>query len=178
MLCHATIVIVASIRVTLRVLLCTVATLSGATDSTALQTPSEAVWIPDAPDIEIVAPEGRTATPEARRSHWVMAKVTAYCPCALCCGPDARGVTATGTKTSRHPYGLAADPRLLPYGTRVRIPGYLEGTHPGDWWPVDDTGGAMRQDAEQGVLHIDCRLRSHSSARQFGVRYMWVEVAD
>ncbi len=106
------------------------------------------------------------------------ALVTSYdAPCEICC-PGGTGVTSTGLKVGRHPYGIAADPSLLPYGTRVHVPGYLEVSHPGEFFTVDDTGGAMRQDARKGILHLDLRVRSHSTARQWGARWMWVEILD
>ncbi len=103
---------------------------------------------------------------------WV--KVTAYCPGSCCCSPSADGTTSTGRKTDQHPYGIAADPRLLPYGTMIQVPGYMDVSYPDAWWEVDDTGGAMRQSAELGVVHLDLRFKHHWSAQQWGVRWMWV----
>ncbi len=106
----------------------------------------------------------------------VWAKVTAYCPCDICC-PGGERVTSTGLQTDRHPYGIAADPRALPYGSVVRVPGYLEQSFPGEWWEVDDTGGAMRQSWErEDVVHLDVRFKNHAWARRWGVRWMWIEV--
>jgi len=95
-------------------------------------------------------------------------KVTAYCPCRKCCGKHADGITANG-KNARETVGVAADQKLLPYGTKLEIPGI--GTR-----VVDDTGGAMRQAGKNGVYRIDVRMKSHEAARRFGVKWLDVQV--
>jgi len=111
----------------------------------------------------IVAPVGG----QERQSRTIQAKVTAYCPCRICCGPKARGVTSTGTDARRP--GCAVDPQLIPYGSRVTIPGAGTVT-------ADDTGGAMRQDARRGIVHVDLRMRTHEAAREWGVKVLEVEI--
>lgn len=108
----------------------------------------------------------------------IRAKVTGYCPCARCCGADADRKTATMRSTDVHRWGLAADPALLPYGTRVVVPGYLPTRHRPDShpWEVDDTGGAMRRSGRTGVIHIDLRFIHHRSATRWGERWMTVYV--
>lgn len=96
-------------------------------------------------------------------------KVTAYCPCNKCCGQYADGKTSTG-KDAWKP-GVAADPKLLPYGTKLNIPGV-------GILPVDDTGGAMRQSAKKGICHIDVRFPDHREALNFGVKWLDVEVLN
>jgi 3D (Asp-Asp-Asp) domain-containing protein len=97
------------------------------------------------------------------------AVVTAYCPCRLCCGPRAQGITSTGqdARTS----GCAVDPRHISYGSRVRIPGI-------GWRTADDTGSAMREDGEKGIIHIDVRMQSHEQALRFGVRRTTIRIDD
>lgn len=99
----------------------------------------------------------------------VKAIVTAYCPCKKCCGPQARGITSTGTPASRP--GCAVDPRLIPYGSRVRIPG-------AGWRTADDTGGAMRADARRGIVHVDLRMQSHTAALRWGRKTLTIDVED
>lgn len=111
---------------------------------------------------------------------------TAYCPCSICCGVRAVGLTADGTDVCSTPYGIAADPKVLPYGTLVWIPkgnGYLDRQTPADddrqWW-VDDTGGIIRRRTRStGITHIDLRFIRHKSAQEFGIRhitiYIWAE---
>ena len=95
--------------------------------------------------------------------------VTGYCPCRVCC-EDWGGWNETATGDDARIYdGVAADPRLLPYRTRLRIPGV--GIR-----EVDDTGGAMRQSAKKGVTHIDVRFASHKEAKRFGRKWLKVTV--
>jgi 3D (Asp-Asp-Asp) domain-containing protein len=108
--------------------------------------------------------------------YWAEAEITAYCPCTICCGAGARGITATGLRVESHPYGIAADPDLLPYGTRIvfgagdnplcrlmdrhALPRILR---------VDDTGGAVvREGHEHGILRLDVRVRLHRTAVRIG----------
>lgn len=118
--------------------------------------------------------------------EWVAteATLTAYCPCKVCCGVRAKGVTADGTRTSEYPYGVAADFRSLPAGSRLWIPrglGYLDRTYPNDRsFVVDDTGGALiRNTRRTGRIHLDLRFVYHGSAVRFGVKtvtiFVWKE---
>ena len=97
--------------------------------------------------------------------YWktVRAKCTAYCPCRRCCGRFANGKTSTGRNAWR-PDGCGVDPRLIPYGTLVKIPG--AGIR-----KADDTGPAMRRSSRRGIYHIDVRYASHWTARKWGKRW-------
>ncbi len=98
------------------------------------------------------------------------ALVTAYCPCAQCCGTLSPGITSIGK--SAWTTGLAADPLKLDYGTEVFVDGYGLSV-------VDDTGGAMRRHwRRDGILHIDVRMTYHYEARQWGKRYMRVKIYE
>ncbi|GHV23862.1 hypothetical protein AGMMS49959_18430 [Planctomycetales bacterium] len=102
--------------------------------------------------------------------HEVWAMVTAYCPCARCCGSRAHGRTSLG-KTAWVP-GIAADPRALPYGTRLAVPGYGVSV-------VDDTGGAMRRHWDRrGEIHVDVRMKWHHEARDWGRKWMKIRIYD
>lgn len=108
----------------------------------------------------------------------ITALVTAYQP-DVDCAVTAAGIpthrTSTRRSTDLHPYGIAADPSLLPYGTSVRVPGYLDLRFPDKDWQVDDTGSALRRDAsEVGVVHLDLRYRTVHSAVKTGRR--WAEI--
>lgn len=99
-----------------------------------------------------------------------VALVTAYCPCAKCCGTHSPGITSIG-KNAWTP-GLAADPVYLDYGTKVFVPGYGMSV-------IDDTGGAMRRHwRRDGLLHIDVRMTYHHEAREWGKRYDKVKIYD
>ncbi len=118
--------------------------------------------------------------------EWVAteAVLTAYCPCSYCCGHRAAGITADGTDTRSTPYGIAADPERLPYGTSAYIPtgaGYLDHQRSDDSgrvFLVDDTGGTVRRNTRRtGTIYLDLRFVQHRSAVRFGVKtatvYVW-----
>ena len=94
--------------------------------------------------------------------------VTAYCPCTACCGPSARGITASGRPVSANGGRFVAADRDLPFGTTLIIPGYNNGR------PVEvlDRGGAIRGN------RLDVFFPTHREARQWGVRRLRVERAN
>jgi 3D (Asp-Asp-Asp) domain-containing protein len=124
----------------------------------------------------------------ATAGEWreIEATLTAYCPCSICCGVRAAGLTADGTSVDRQPYGIAADPKRLPYGTRLWIPpglGYLDHQRPTDeqrQFTVDDTGGIIRRRTRAtGRIHLDVRFRQHGNAVRFGIKtatvWVWID---
>lgn len=88
--------------------------------------------------------------------------VTAYCPCAACCGRWADGTTSTGLPAG--PGIVAVDPDVIRLGSTVIIDGqkYLA--------------------ADTGVkgLHVDVCCPSHQEAEAFGARELevWILRAD
>ena len=112
-------------------------------------------------------PEPSTLAAGFHRSHAVWMEVTAYCACPKCCGPNAKGLTASGEPVT---YNLgrfvAADTSVLPFGSRVRIPGY----HNGEAVPVLDRGGAIKG------YHLDVFFPSHQQALDWGRRWVVVEI--
>lgn len=90
--------------------------------------------------------------------------VTAYCPCTECCGPNARGITASGRPVSANGGKFVAADRDLPFGTLLVIPGYNDG-RPTE---VLDRGGAIRGD------RLDVFFPTHEQARRWGVRRLHV----
>lgn len=102
------------------------------------------------------------------------AVVTAYTP-SVEGGGAGTGRTATNTKTSVHPYGVASDWGMLPPGSIVIVPGY-EHICKTPTATVDDTGAAMRADARRGVLHIDLRMRTLNAALHWGVQNLTILV--
>lgn len=88
--------------------------------------------------------------------------ITSYCPCEVCCGQWADGLTATGIPAE--PGIVAVDPEVIPLGSVVIIDGqkYLA--------------------ADTGVkgLHVDVCAAGHQEAEDFGVQTMavWVETEE
>jgi 3D (Asp-Asp-Asp) domain-containing protein len=99
----------------------------------------------------------------------IIAKVTGYTPGKESCGIYADGITSTGANAWSL-WGVAADPKALPYGTLIYIPGvgYRE---------VDDTGSAMREAwSKDKKVHIDLRFNNVKEALQWGVREIKVHI--
>jgi len=112
----------------------------------------------------VVEPLRLKPKPVEGGSYRLLVKVTAYCPCELCCGSNSDGKTATG----RDAYlpGVASDPTVIPLGSRIDIPGYTRGpNNNGSWILVDDTGSAIKGN------HIDVRFRTHSEALRWAARH-------
>jgi 3D (Asp-Asp-Asp) domain-containing protein len=86
----------------------------------------------------------------AQKKTLTNVRVTFYC--RHC---DGSGQTATGSRFSSA--GVAVDPRIIPLGSRVTIPGY--GTR-----IADDTGGAIKG------RRIDVRLGSRGNCARLGVQ--------
>lgn len=90
-------------------------------------------------------------------------KITAYCACKKCCGKDPDhpkyGITATGTVATQG-RTIAADPKVLPYGTVVVIDGHE--------YIVEDCGGAIKNQ------RIDVYFDTHEEALQWGVKHLEV----
>ena len=93
-------------------------------------------------------------------------KLTAYCPCAKCCGKWANGITATGT-TATEGRTIAVDPCVIPYGSSVTIY-FADGTS--HTYTAEDCGGAIKGN------RIDVFFDSHEDARAFGVQSAMVYV--
>jgi 3D (Asp-Asp-Asp) domain-containing protein len=97
--------------------------------------------------------------------HWPRRMVvTAYCPCTECCGPNARGITASGRPVSANGGRFVAADTDLPFGTLLLIPGYNDG-RPTE---VLDRGGAIKGN------RLDVYFPTHEEAKRWGVRRLEV----
>ena len=94
--------------------------------------------------------------------------VTAYCPCAICCGRHADGLTASGLPVTACGGRFVAADRAIPFGTLVSVPGYNAGRPV----PVIDRGGRIRGD------RLDVFCSTHARARAWGVRRLTVYIAE
>lgn len=102
-------------------------------------------------------PEGYTLWKETR------AKITAYEPTSESCGRFADGTTSIGEDAWKTD-GVAVDPRAIPYGALIWIPGV-------GFRKADDTGAAMKQSWEKrGQYHIDLRMKFREQAFNWGVK--------
>lgn len=106
---------------------------------------------------------------------WVLMtmKLTAYCNeepegCKICCGKWAKhNRTASG---KRPEWGmLAADKSLLPFGTKVVIPGYKT------QFVVEDTGSAIK--GRRLDVCFGTKKGAHERAKKFGVqtKQVWTQ---
>lgn len=105
---------------------------------------------------------------ELERTRVVLMEVTAYCPCEKCCGTHSPGITASGKHVSYNKGRfVAADTRVLPFGTKVSIPGYHEGV----FVPVLDRGGAIKGNK------LDLYFPTHQAALKWGRQKVAVTIA-
>ena len=84
----------------------------------------------------------------------ILATITGFCSCAVCCGPHAAGLTASGKKPT--PQHTVAGPRSLPFGTVVIANNRT--------YRVEDRT-SRRFDGR-----FDIYFSSHSAAKQFGIK--------
>jgi 3D (Asp-Asp-Asp) domain-containing protein len=93
--------------------------------------------------------------------------VTAYSPDERSCGLSADGITASGYSVWTNGMKLvAADTRILAFGSLISIPGY-DG---GEVVPVLDRGGRIKGH------RLDVLFPSHEQARAWGTRRLDVTV--
>lgn len=98
---------------------------------------------------------------ENERLKTIRARVTAYSPMdnksGICADEDPE-TTATGTKPE---VGIAAsDPKKIPYGTKLYIPGYGNAI-------IEDTGAALRRGRG---LRLDVVMNTYEEAMDWGVK--------
>lgn len=99
---------------------------------------------------------------EANEVFKCVFKITAYCPCELCCGKS-DGITATGTIATEG-RTVAVDPKVIPYGSTVVING--------NEYVAEDTGGSIKGNK------IDIFFESHNAALEWGVKELEVIICD
>ena len=90
--------------------------------------------------------------------------VTAYCPCEICCGKWADGITASGHVIQPGDKFVAAPADLFDFGDVIFVPGY--GTV-----PVLDRGGAIKG------KRIDVFFSTHQEALNWGVKHLTIRKA-
>jgi 3D (Asp-Asp-Asp) domain-containing protein len=102
-----------------------------------------------------------------RKVREVEMLVTAYSPDARSCGKWADGVTASGYSVWTNGMKLvAADTKLLPFGSIITVPGYDDGQPV----PVLDRGGKIKG------KRLDLLYPTHESALEWGAQRLTVTV--
>lgn len=84
-------------------------------------------------------------------------KITHYCECKICCGPNAQGITASGKRVQANKT-IAVDPKVIKLGSQVYIDGY-------GYMEAQDTGSAIKGNI------IDVYVEDHQEALKMGVQY-------
>ncbi|MDO8302326.1 MAG: 3D domain-containing protein, partial [Sedimentisphaerales bacterium] len=151
------------------------------TQSLAMIPLSTSIIVPAELDTSVAAatsPEDSQITPapkptplpavvKEKASQWrtVRMRVTAYCPCPVCCGPLAQGVTANG-RVIRQGDRFVAAPKKYPFGTEIIVPRYNRDRA----IKVLDRGGAITGN------RLDLFFPSHTKAAKWGVKYLNVKV--
>jgi 3D (Asp-Asp-Asp) domain-containing protein len=102
-----------------------------------------------------------------RPARVLLMRVTAYSPDHRSCGEFADGQTATLHSVWTNGMRLAAaDPKVLPYGTMLTVPGYADE----EIVPVLDCGGAIKG------ARLDLLYPTHERALQWGVQDLRVVI--
>lgn len=167
--------------------------MSAAWVKSAGRLPALAAVTVDAPDHSIISTDPNTPTPRVeiieppanapqislpddtrwfdgrpvRPARVIWMRVTGYSPDARSCGKSADGITATLHSVDTNAMRLvAADTRLLPFGSMLTIPGYADDTIV----PVLDRGSAIKGH------RLDLLFPTHGHALAWGVRDLPVVV--
>lgn len=91
---------------------------------------------------------------------------TAYCPCSICCGPYANGITASGKKARpRHTIAVDAYNPIVPMGTKVIIEGVT--------YTVEDTGNLNAHNTDFDIFYA-----THEACGEWGKRTVEAFLAE
>ncbi len=137
---------------------------------------------PPRPTTPLIVPSETPAAVKStrEREHWfngrrvhpvgvVWMRVTAYSPDWRSCGRFADGITASGYPVDTNGMKLvAADTKLLPFGSLISIPGYDQG----EIVPVLDRGGRIKGH------RLDVLFPSHEAALEWGVQSLPITIWD
>lgn len=97
------------------------------------------------------------------KDKYFILKVTGYCPCKICCGEWADGLTFTGDIAGYGCVAIDPDAGILRMGQRVYIEGYGYGV-------CNDIGGAIKG------WEADVCFNTHEEALKWGVQLVKVYV--
>jgi len=92
--------------------------------------------------------------------------VSAYCACTICCGSNAKGITASGNKPIE---GLTvAIPRRYPLGSRVFLQEIPEHRNTGN--SRRDYYLGLDRTASKYDGRVDVYFKNHLQAKKFGIK--------
>ncbi len=111
------------------------------------------------------SPETTADSIKPHQWQTVRMRVTAYCPCPLCCGEYSDGITANGHKIDPGDTFVAADKRYA-FGTEMIIAGYNNS----QLVKVLDRGGTIIGN------RLDVFFNTHQKAVNWGVKDLAVKV--
>lgn len=100
---------------------------------------------------------------EAEGGKWAKDKyeITAYCPCAICCGHET-GITATGYPVQVGT--VAVDPKIIPYFSVLRVEGFKQ------LFIAMDSGRLIKG------KRLDLYYPTHEAAVQFGRKKLAIKI--
>lgn len=113
--------------------------------------------------LSLISNDGKPSRGGAR-GEFIFCKLTAYSPFDNRSGIEGGGITSTGLEPCKK--YCAADPKKIPYGTILDVPGY-------GIVVVEDTGSALRS---YGGYQVDLFVDSYDEAVNFGVQFRDVRV--
>jgi len=125
---------------------------------------------PDPVERKVTVEEPPPAEPEIH-VHRIWAKVTA-------CSPedpqDLEYYREHGYRGAT--YNIAAYYGQFPRGTQIYVPGYMSSKGE-KYWEVDSPGGSViRRSHRSGITQIDVKFRTFHSAKEWGVKWMYIDV--
>ncbi|KUG04526.1 cell wall-binding protein [hydrocarbon metagenome] len=111
----------------------------------------------------LVETAGSTQVSRSGSRRTITMTATGYCPCAKCNYPFYDQPSYLGYPL-RHGI-IATDPRVIPMGTRLYIPGYGEGI-------AADQGGAIKGN------RLDLCFANHQQALNWGLKTVTITILD
>lgn len=92
-----------------------------------------------------------------------MFEITGYCRCEICCGDQEEGALTYQETIPKAEYTVAADPAVIPLGTRITVDGKT--------YVVEDIGGAIKGN------RLDIYFDTHEEAVIYGRKHKNVYLA-
>ena len=106
------------------------------------------------------------------KSRYMTVIVTAYCLCEKCTNKKVHD-GKTSTNSNAYNPGIAVDPKVIPYGSRIDCAEY---TRKPTWAEADDCSKTEEEGGKIIGKHIDLRMTSHQEALKFGRKKAKIQV--